>query len=293
MLKILSAAQKPFSLVGHRGATTNRDHQRIAPENTPPAFQEAHRQGAAIELDVMSTRDGKVVVHHDFKTGRIFALPGQQKEVRKTTWKELQTATFNASAHEQSMNRLLGPNAHYRSAKRFEKLRVPELETVLDSLPDTRFFVELKTISPFSNNRLEAKVARIIREKNLYDRVTVLSFSPLSLRIIKTMDPKIKTALNINVPAVVKKNLALLRGFVNLYAKGLAGVDALQPNYGDTTPELVNLAHKAGLKLVSWVEHETRDEEQARFSELMDMGVDGLITNAVDLLKAEVEKRNS
>lgn len=292
MLRIFTVAQLPFGVIGHRGATTNQNPVLIMPENTQPAFREAHRQGAAIELDVMSTRDGKVVVHHDFKTGRIFKLPDQQKEVRKTTWKELQGAQFNAGEHERSMNRLMGKKVSYKSLRDFDKLQVPELETVLDSLPpDAKFYIELKTVAPFANGDLEKKVVRLIQDKKLHDRVRVLSFSPVSLRKVKLLDPKIKTALNTNIPDFVRKNPLLLKGFVNIYAKGLAGVDALQPCYAETTPELVAFSHEANMPLVAWVNKETREEEREKFPQLMAMGVDGLITNAVDLLNEEVRKQ--
>lgn len=290
MGNIVMGGPRPFGVVGHRGATTNRDFERIMPENTLPAFHSAHRQGAAIELDVMTTRDGKVVVHHDFETGRIFRLLGKQKPIRQTSWEELKQARFNAKGHEPSMNRLLGGKVNYKSPDRFEKLTVPELETVLEELPEAKFSIELKSPSAFRPDPLERKVASLIREKNLYNQVTVLGFSPFSLWKIKQIDPQIHTALNFELPEIVKKSPFLMKGFVNLYAKKLVGVDALQPCYGDVTPALVELSHKAGLPITSWVNKETRAEEQAKMPQLIGMGVDGLITNSVDLLNETLQQ---
>lgn len=289
---------RPFAVIGHRGATTHRDFSRIQPENTLPAFQSAYAQGAAIELDVMTTgkdpqnpKDSeKVVVHHDFETGRVFKLPGPQKSISQTPWALLKGAILNRDGHEQSMHRLLG-NKQYQSPASLESLEVPTLETVLDALPNARFSIELKTPSPFRRDHLEEKVARIIRERNLYDQVTVLGFSPFSLRKIKRIDPQIRTALNFELPAVVKNNPFAMRRFVNTYAKGLLKVDALQPNYADTSPELVQLSHAAGLPIMPWVNRETREEERLAFPKLMAMGVDGLITNAVDLLNEAVSEQ--
>lgn len=290
MGNIVMGGPRPFGVVGHRGATTNRNPERIMPENTLPAFHAAHQQGAAIELDVMTTRDGKVVVHHDFETGRIFRLPGRQKPIRETTWEELKNARFNAKGHEQSMNRLLGGKAAYKSPDCFEKLTVPKLKTVLEQLPEAKFSIELKNPSPLKPNPLERKVASLIKEKNLYNQVTVLGFSPFSLRKIKQIDPKIHTALNFELPEIVKKSPFLMKGFVNLYAKKLVGVDALQPRYGDVTPALVELSHKAGMPITPWVNKETRAGEQAKMPQLIDMGVDGLITNSVDLLNEALKQ---
>jgi glycerophosphoryl diester phosphodiesterase len=298
MVNSITNRPRPFAVIGHRGATTHKDFSRIQPENTLPAFQSAYEQGAAIELDVMTTRkdaqnkseSAKVVVYHDFETGRIFKLPGQQKPVSQTPWAALKNAFFNPKGHEQSMRRLLG-NSQYQSSPKFEDLKVPELETVLDQLPKAKFSIELKTPSLFRRDHLEEKVARIIKERDLYDQVTVLGFSPFSLRKIKQIDPKIRTALNFDMPAIVKHNPFLMKGFVNTYAKGLVGVDALQPSYADTSPKLVQLSHEAGLPIMPWVDKETREEERKSFPVLMDMGVDGLITNSVDLLNEAVVNR--
>lgn len=295
MLSHLSQFQRPFVIIAHRGATTSGDYRRVTPENTMPAFEEAQKQGAAIELDVMTTRDGTVVVHHDFKTGRTFRLSNEQKAIRQTDWSELKKARFNSAEHERSIQRMMGQSdkadGAYKSPERFERLQVPRLDTVLTDLPKARFFIELKTVNPFASGQLERKVAQMIREKDLYDRVTVLSFSPVSLRKIKHYDPRIKTALNVQVPALVKQWPLLLRGFIKLYAQRLAGVDAIQPSYSDTTPALVEIAHSVGLSVVAWASGETREEERQKFPQLMAMGVDGLITNAVDLLNAAVKDR--
>ncbi|WP_373532771.1 glycerophosphodiester phosphodiesterase [Vampirovibrio sp.] len=291
MLGHFETTRPAVSVVGHRGATTHREPARVMPENTIPAFVEAHRQGAAIELDVMSTQDGKVVVHHDFKTGRMFRLPSVQKKVRNTTWKELQYAEFNAKEHERSIRRLMGPATPYKSPQAFEKLQVPALEAVLDRLPEARFYIELKTVAPFGNGDLEKKVARIIQERKLEDRVTVLSFSPVSLRKIKRHNPKIHTALNVDIPPFIKQNALLLKGFVNVYAKGLAKANAIQPSYSDVTPGLVQTARSAGMPLVAWASGETREEERQKFPKLLAMGVNGLITNAVDLLNEVIKKQ--
>ncbi len=259
------------------------------PENTLLAFESAQQQEVGIELDVMTTKDGKVVVHHDFKTGRTFQLPGEQKQVGRTNWQELQKARFNFTEYQQAMQRVMGQAVHCKNTDRFENLQIPELETVLNRLPNTPVYIELKTAGLFGNRHLERKVVDTIREKGLQNQVTVLSFSPLSLWKVKRQDPQIQTALNVLLPGFVPRVPLLQKLFVNWFAKRLLGVDAIHPSYARTTPELVQLSHQAGLRVVPWVHGETRDQEQEKFPKLRAMGVDGLITNAVDLLNEEVK----
>jgi glycerophosphoryl diester phosphodiesterase len=295
MTVTFSAAGKPFQIIGHRGVRTDADFKNMAPENTIPAFRQAAKQGAAIELDVIATTDGHVVVHHDFETGRMFKLPGDQKKVSDCSVQEIQSAPLNIPGHKETVRGMLGPDSLYKTPKPYQHVKVPELESVLDAVPNTHVYVELKTEDPTpdnphpNSNGLEEKVAKLIKDKALYDRVTVIGFSAHSLRKIKALDPKIKTGLNVELPPLLHNLPALLPLFMKAYVKHWVGADSLQPSYEDTTPALVKAAHHAGLPLLPWVNHQTRQQEQALFPELIGMGVDGLITNSVDLLHKAVD----
>lgn len=59
----------PFFVIGHRGAPYE------AAENTLPAFKEALKQGAnALEIDLVMTKDEQVVLYHDRTPGEFIAL---------------------------------------------------------------------------------------------------------------------------------------------------------------------------------------------------------------------------
>lgn len=286
-------ARRPFEVIAHRGVRTHSDLQRMPPENTLPAFQEAAQMGASIELDVIATTDGRLMVHHDDQTGRMFTLPNGDRLVRNTSFQDISAARFNQAGHEATVRAMLGPNQVYQTPTPYTKVTIPELETVLTTLPNTPFYVELKTydhdVRKGTNNQLEERIVKLIQEKNLYNRVTVISFSPLSLRKVKQLDPRIQTGLDFEFPAIVPKkireNALFLNAFVTLYAKQWLGVGSIHSKYEETSPKLVQKAHQAGLRIAPWVNHQTRSEEQALFPALMAMGVDGIITNAVDLLQ--------
>lgn len=277
-----------FEVVAHRGARTLANHQQIAPENTMPSFEEAAKLGASIELDVIATTDGRIVVHHDDKTGRVFKLPGGDRLVRESSFADMQGAVLNEPGHEKTVKKMLGKGSSYQTPSHYKKITVPELETVLTQLPNTRFYVELKTddeqVAHNTNNDLGARVVKLIQEKNLYDRVTVISFSPLALRRVKQLDPKIRTGLDFNLPHYAKKLPLGLKYFINVHAKRWAKVDDLLPNYRETNAQLVKIGHKAGMRVLPWVSGETRSQEQQHFPQLINLKVDGLISNAVDLL---------
>lgn len=292
------ASIRPVEVIAHRGARTDKDHNRIAPENTMPAFIIAAQQGASNETDIFALQQSNSLwAHHDLETGRVFQLQGKQKSFHTLTQSELDSLTLNKKGHETTVNKMLGRGSNYKTPSQFESVTVPELENTLKELPNTHFYVELKVPRPdllhTGHNGLEEKTARLIREKNLYDQVTVISFSPRSLRKIKALDPKIKTGLNFTLPKLVHNNSLLLKWFVNQYAKGWVGVNSIHPSYDTLSPKMVELAHKKDMPVITWVNKETRSEEKALFPQLLDMGVDGIITNAVDLLNEEVRTHAS
>jgi glycerophosphoryl diester phosphodiesterase len=289
-MKMINTVQRPFLVVAHRGARTHSDPRRMAPENTLPAFVEAARQNAAIELDVMSIADGRLVIHHDERTGRMFQLPGKQKNVAQLSWPELMTARLNAKGHEATVATMMADEGAYTLPEAFRTVQIPQLEDVLDAVPDTPILVELKP-TKHQKKGFEAAVLETIRRKKAQDRVTLISFDSNSLRQVKKLDPTVKTALNFTLPKALTTNIPFLWAYIHLFAKNWVGADGLQPDYDSTTPALVKLSHEAGLPIVPWVNHQTRAQEKATFPRLLALGVDGLITNAVDLLKQAVENQ--
>lgn len=72
----------------HRGL---HDNETEAPENSMSAFKKAVDFGYGIELDVQMTKDGQVVVTHDFHLKRIC---GADVQVNELTYEELQKYTI-------------------------------------------------------------------------------------------------------------------------------------------------------------------------------------------------------
>lgn len=286
-----------MQVIAHRGARTLADFNAMAPANTMPCFQEAAKRGAAIELDISATKDGELVVYHDHETGHVFAQPGGDKFLRQSTLADLQAARLNVKGHEADVAKMLG-HSDYKTPAQFLNLQIPKLSEVVLGLPQTYFYLELKTedewVKKNQNNQLEARIVKFIHDNNLYERVTVISFSTASLRKIKRMDSRIKTGLDFNLPAFYKRFDRLIGLFVGPFAKHFVGVDSIHSRYDETTLRMVKAAHRQNLKIMPWVPGTITRQEETRvyFPRLMAMGVDGLITNAVDLLQEAVQKNN-
>ena len=147
--------QQPL-LVGHRGV------REIRPENTLAAFEYAFESGLdGVEFDVQRTRDGHLVLHHDYE------LDG--KRIDSLTLEEVHTLDE----------------------------RVPELEqlfTLAKRYPGTLLNVELKSESTGTDG-LERDAVAAIRASGLADRVIVSSFNPVSLARVRLRAPELRTGL--------------------------------------------------------------------------------------------------
>ncbi|MCB8943015.1 MAG: glycerophosphodiester phosphodiesterase [Ardenticatenaceae bacterium] len=143
------SAKRPL-IIGHRGASAD------APENTLYAFNLALEQGAdGVELDVQLSRDGKLVVFHDWTVERVTNGRGR---VADLTLAELQALTMP------------------------EGQQIPTLDEVFEAFgPRLLYNVEIKA-KQWGDMGVETAVADRIQAHHLENRVIVSSFSLASVR---------------------------------------------------------------------------------------------------------------
>jgi glycerophosphoryl diester phosphodiesterase len=229
------------TIFAHRGASA------FAPENTIPAFELAVHQGAdVIELDVKLTADRKVIVFHDRTLERITGEPGQ---VNECTLDEIHT---------------LDAGIHFDVSFRGEP--IPTLFEVFDTIGDRSFDnIELTNYASL-NDSLPEKVAEIIRNRKLINRVLISSFNPIALLRIRRQLPGISIAL-LSRPG---RNGALARsrlGYVLSY-------QALHIAVMDITKSIIKRTHQRHCRI-----HPYSINEVEEFHHAIQMGVDGIFTN--------------
>jgi glycerophosphoryl diester phosphodiesterase len=158
-------------LYGHRGARGE------APENTLTGFAHAQRAGvAAVELDVRLTADGRLAVLHDATVDRTCFASGP-------------VGGFTAEALARLDARRSFPGWP-------EAAGVPLLEDVLDAYAaKMRFAVEIKQDETARLERVGTLLAGCIDRYGLEGRVTVTSFLPEALEIMRRLAPEIPRAL--------------------------------------------------------------------------------------------------
>lgn len=244
---------RPIINMGHRGA------REAAPENTLSSFLAAETMGAhGIELDVMLSRDDKLIVIHDYDLDATTDGKGAVKEHTLAEIKELDAgAWFDES---------------------FTGERIPVLEEVIEILdPLTLINIELKTETPATDG-LENMVVDVIQKYDLYDRVVVSSFNPIALLRVKVADKRIPVGL-LYAPDLARY---LSEGwFISILRP-----EALHPELRMVDEEYMKWARKKGYRVNVWTVNEAADLKR-----MLDLEVDGIITDRPDLLLQLMEER--
>lgn len=224
------------------------------------AFRSASDLGnRLLETDVRVTADEELVAFHDAALNRTTNGSGP---IAATTWDEV--AELDAG-----FNHRMDGTFPFRGSG----VRVPRFAEVAAALPDHGLIVDLK-----AENTVEA-LARILFDMEMTDRVIVGSFSGERLarfrdltgdKIATSASPQetIEAVVQASAGSILSGPAAALQIPVTWY-----GVPLL-------TRRLVEAAHATGRLVHVWTVNRRNDMEQ-----LLDLGVDGLITDRPDLLK--------
>lgn len=221
-----------------------------------PAFEGAVRLGFRyLETDAHVTSDGVCLAFHDDRLDRVTDRNGIIAELPYSVVAEARVAGVEP---------------------------IPLLEDLLAAFPDTRINIDTK-----ADASVDA-VAEVLRRTNSVDRVCIGSFSDARLRRIRDLvGPKLCTSLG-------PKAVALLRGASFGLPRGsnVDGACAQVPHRvkGVTVVDerFVEKAHAVGLQVHVW----TIDDER-EMHELLDIGVDGLMTDRPAVLKDVLTSRGA
>ena len=214
-------------------------------ENTIESFHYSKSIGCEfIETDVQVSSDGIPYIFHDETLTRI-----------------LNRDDVFSSLHSSEIDNL----------KIFDEHSIPKLETVLRMFPDIKFQIDVKT------DEVAMPALAVIQENNAMDRVCIASFNSKRLNLVNNNYPDICISMG---PYEVAK--MLLSSF-GLYKRSILGNCLQIPiyEYGIklVTKRFVKFIHSKGLKVCVW----TINDEKT-FKYLIDIGVDGIITDKPKLL---------
>jgi glycerophosphoryl diester phosphodiesterase len=234
----------------------HRGGAAVGDENSMAAFERAVQAGYTyLETDVHATSDGVPVAFHDDTLDRMLGRPGRIEDL---AWSDLMALRVNGSAV------------------------VPALVDLLDTWPDCRLNIDLKADTSVDPT-IEA-----IWKTNARDRVLLASFSDRRIRWARRVcGPRQATSLG-------QREVTALR-LASLHGRGLAGfvpavaaaqVPVRYAGIRVVDARFVRHAHRLGMQVHVWT-----IDDPAEMHELLDLGVDGIMTDRIDVLRAVLTER--
>jgi glycerophosphoryl diester phosphodiesterase len=246
--------------LAHRGGALHPDLAGL--ENTLTAFRHAVALGYRyLETDVHATSDGHLVAFHDDSLDRVTDRAGL---IVGLPLAEVVGAVVGAR---------LGKDE-----------RVPELADLLEELPQARFNIDLK--APTAVDPL----ADLLDRTGAHDRVCVGSFTERTLRRFRRRVGR-PVATTTGVLAVAAQSWAPYPLHVGRLLRDQGAVFQVPHRYRGRTVvdrRFVELAHASGRHVHVWTV-----DERAEMEHLLDLGVDGLITDRTDVCKEVLVERGA
>jgi glycerophosphoryl diester phosphodiesterase len=294
----MSGDTPAFDIEAHRGG------RALFPENTLVSFANALSMGVTtLELDIGVTRDGAIVVSHERglnpdlargADGNYIAAPGTPfvrlslDEVKQYDVGQIRAGSAYAVQF---------PDQHAVPGTRIPTLK--ELIALVRRSGDERVRLNIETkIDPNhpeespGPERFVALLLDLLRDEKFEHRVMVQSFDWRTLQLVQRSAPGIPTVyLTLQAgrePTVSPDRATAWTAGLNPADHGrsiprtikAAGGAIWSPYFGDVTPELMAESHALGLKVVVWTVNKPAD-----MTRLIEMGVDGIISDRPDLLR--------
>jgi glycerophosphoryl diester phosphodiesterase len=240
-------------VIAHRGFTAGHA------ENTIGAFQAALDVGADfLETDVHISKDGHVIVAHDADVSRVAGRPGLVSE-------------FTA-AELASINLGFGQG-------------FPTLVEVLEAFPQAKFNIDLKVpgvVDPFVD---------VVTQLHVHDRILVASFDePSRAKAVSKLPGVVSSATPGHVIEGRLRSWLGLSGSTWTMPPEMRAVQVPPIHWGMAlvTPSFVRMVHSKGREIHVWTINDAKDMDR-----LLDMGVDGIITDRSDIAVELVAKRRA
>lgn len=267
---------KPIDLQGHRGA------RGAMPENSIPGFVYAMEQGVTtLELDVVISKDGQVVVSHDPIMNDMICLNVGDSVYRiyDMTYAEVKTFDCGSKGNERFPDQMklstYKPtlvsvidtvealvNRHGKQSVRYniETKSTPEGDGILHPAPDT----------------FAMMVNNVVLAKGIRHKVTIQSFDVRTLQAFSKFDSRLPLVLLVEEDTISYEEQISQLGFTP---------QAYSPYYALVDSELVAKVHADSMKLVPWTVNDS-----TTMMNLLNLGVDGIITDLPKLGRRIVDQ---
>lgn len=295
-----------IKVYGHRGA------RALRPENTIPAYDAGLKIGIdMVDMDVNMTKDGTVVVAHDFALNPDItqSSDGQWISSDNLLIKDIPLSVLKRYSVGQ-----MKPHTDYALSFPYQvaipNTSIPTLEEVIQYVKartgnKVGFQVEIKTDPThpqwtFTPKHLADATVKILKQENVDDRTELQAFDWRVLLEVQKLDPKIKTAY------LTDANIAGNMTSTNPQIAGAWSAGYLLKNYNNSIPKMIKAlggniwgpeaaqvtkknvqeAHNEGIKVVVWTIN-----TEPEINRMIDVHVDGIISDRPDIVRGILASR--
>ena len=294
-----------IKIYGHRGA------RGVLPENTLDSFQYLFDNDInAYETDILISKDSIPVITHDFHLDPSLTQDEEGNWLEDENIKIIDLTYDQISKYEVgSLNKLTKYGRRFLNQKKLENQKIPKVSELLDltsknNISNLVINLEIKS-TPVQENLTPSpeEMVKIVLEEvnqsNLTDKIIYSSFDWRVLREIKNYNPEIPRAYlsfeqqgsgsfgniydqspwmdftplhnNVDLPKLIKA----------------LGGQAWHPFYRNVTEKIVEISHNENLPVNVWTVN-----DEADMLRMIDIGVDGIMTDYPVQLKELCEKKN-
>ena len=256
--------KRDFLIVAHRGGGG------LAPENTLASIKKSINTGAdMIEVDVHLTKDNEVVIFHDETVNRTTNGEGKVHEMTLAELKELDAGSWFDGAYAGET--------------------VPTLDEVLKLIDgQVQCLIEIKSKEHLIYEGFAEKIVDIINANGAKTWSIVQSYEEEYLETAYAYDPEIK----IKKIIMGEESSHILSFFIESkeYVTGRNKhhyLETLNPHYSSLSQRRVHKIKARGYKVITYPVNERKE-----MIKMLNMGVDGIITDYPDRLVKIREELN-
>ena len=270
---IMSLSAHAFDWQGHRGA------RGLYPENTIGAMREAlsYPLITTLEMDVIISKDGEVVVSHEPWMAAEICLdlagkPVEEKQINLYKLTAAEIAQYDCGSK---------PHPRFEKQKKVKATK-PLLKDLLTDIhathPKILFNIEIKSLpidekagfQPDIRTFTDKVIATIKSTSVDLSRVHIQSFDWRVLKYLHTKYPQVKTVALTEDKKFTAKTVLKALGFIPT---------VFSPSYEDLTKPLVEEFQRSGMKVIPWTVNDPKDMRR-----MISYGVDGIITDYPNLI---------
>ena len=325
VILFLSSALSAFALPDKRPIQplhkievyAHRGSRALVPENTIPAYQASLEMKVDwVDMDVVLTQDEQILVSHDLVLNPALVRNSNGNFLEENTGYDPKRVVKNLTLKELQqyevgrLNPAMAYSSFFPHQKPVDRTHMPTLLEVIRHVKQNAkykvgFQIEMKTDPAHPEYSPDPEVFakrlyQILKKEHILSRTKIQAFDFRCLQAIQKQSTQIKTAYLTSLDHEVYQpiwtagvKLSDYQNSIPKMVKAMGGY-SWEPQDAQLTKESLAEAHQLGLKVIvwSWPEQSGTAMDSTLIHQMIDWGVDGIITDDPLWLNSILENKN-